>query len=217
MLKKVDLTNPNYLHWFIALVVIIFPFIANDFIYLANRKNPNVIWPVDYLTKVWALGFSYYFFGKDGYRLRSSLKPIESVNKAIDYIAMPLVLYGINFCAYYAGKGFFKLSRNYIFPAYESLWFRTFDLTVGLFLVAFVEELIFRRYLYSFIASLTKKNWLAIILQAFIFGGIHYSSGTANVFSATIFGLFAGLFYHRKKDLIPLIWGHYFVNLMVFS
>ena len=97
------------------------------------------------------------------------------------------------------------------------MWFKTFDLTVGLFLVAYVEELVYRRYLYSLIAYITKNNTLAIVLQALIFGCCHITGGKANMFSATIFGLLAGLFYHRKKSLVPLIWGHYVTNFIKFS
>lgn len=222
MFQKVDLQNPNVVRWAFALIIISLPFYFNDFYYLANRhKNPLGIYLLDYACRFWYLGFAYFFFREQAFRLESSLKPIEKRDILIDYILWPLILYVVYRYGYYLIFFFRRILGvseyfYFRFPSTLNMAHKIFDLTIGVALVAVTEELIFRRYYYSFFAYITKRSWLGVLFQAFFFAIGHWATGTTNVVGCFVFGLFTGAFYHYKKDLKPLICAHFAVDFITF-
>lgn len=218
---KVDLQNPNIKEWGIALLVISLPFFLNDIFYINWRGDPSAIFVVDYLCRIWYLAFAFYFFRENAFRLTSSIAPLEKRDVLIDYVLFMIVIfvtykYGYKFCQFLVYA--FKVSKGFSFryPPAINIFHKSFDLTVGLMLVAFTEELIFRRYVYSFFAYVTKKAWFAIIAQAFLFAIGHFAAGTASVLDCFWFGLLTGAFYHYKKDLRPLIFAHFLTDFLLF-
>lgn len=82
-----------------------------------------------------------------------------------------------------------------------------------MFTAAFGEEVVFRGFMLPRLEVLF-ANWkfatvLAVILQAVIFGLLHYSSGLVVVISAGVIGLVFGIaFIFGKRNLWPLILVH---------
>lgn len=216
--SKIDFDKIDGQKWAKSLFIICLPFYLNDFIYLMYPKNIPIVFITDYATKFWSLGFAYYFFGKDAFRMKSSVKEREPRDRFIDFFLVPLFMFIVyEFSAkilsytvpYWAFDGF-------RFPEYGNPLVRWFDLTFGLFIVAFTEELLFRRYLYSFFMYLFGKGRYAIVLSAFLFSLVHWSGGYLQLLNTFNFGLMTGLFYHQKKYLPPLILIHFLGNFYVF-
>lgn len=94
------------------------------------------------------------------------------------------------------------------------------DASFGLLLVAFHEEVIFRRCTLSVLtkdAPLGFWSGLGVTLgSALLFGAYHWWSGMANVIAATLFGLLAMAVYRRTRALWPLVLAHYLTDLTIF-
>ncbi len=91
------------------------------------------------------------------------------------------------------------------------------DLTVGLALVAAVEELVFRAWLYRALRRRTANVAIIIAVSAAAFGLIHWSGGLhAVLITAAIGALFMGA-YVRTRRIAPIIGAHFVVNFVDFA
>ncbi len=99
------------------------------------------------------------------------------------------------------------------FQAGPNYALRVFDLTVGLLLVAIVEELVFRKLLLDRLKARGFRWWIAIPLATIIFAMMHWGGGTITVFVAGIFGVAWGAFYWVRGRVGALIVWHYLANL----
>jgi membrane protease YdiL (CAAX protease family) len=220
MFKKIDLEKPRVKDWGFALFIILLPLYLNDIYNLFSMRNPgSSVYFVSYVCITLSLVLSAMFFGVHAFRFNSSLNPLEKKDFLMDYFLVPVVLYFSHWFLiklFRGAIGYFKLMKGFGFnyPEFSSPLHESFFMTVGFFLIAVAEQLLFRRYLYSFIGYVTKQNWLAIFLQAFLYGLSHFSSGFASMLASFFFGLFCGIFYHYKKDLWPLIFAQFVINLI---
>jgi membrane protease YdiL (CAAX protease family) len=96
-------------------------------------------------------------------------------------------------------------------------WLKPFDLVVGLALVAFSEEIIFRRYLRAALQPYLGDGVLAIIAAAVLFGAYHWWTGLGTVLFATLVGILLMLMYRRSGALWPVVLAHYLVDFIAFA
>ena len=91
------------------------------------------------------------------------------------------------------------------------------DLTVGLALVAAVEELVFRAWLYRALRRRTANGAIILAVSAAAFGLIHWSGGLHQVLITAVIGaLFMGA-YMRTRRIAPIIGAHFAVNFVDFA
>jgi CAAX protease family protein len=95
-------------------------------------------------------------------------------------------------------------------------WLRTFDLVFGLALVAFSEEIVFRRCAGCVLQRRLHDGWLLVLATALLFGGYHWWTGLGHVIGNTIVGAFFMLFYRRSGALWPVVLAHYLTDLYFF-
>mgnify|MGYP006090379207 CR=1 FL=1 len=82
----------------------------------------------------------------------------------------------------------------------------------GLLIAPFVEEILFRRIILS--GLLTKYNYkVAIFITSLLFAFLHFTS-LSQIFSAFMFGVFSGYLYFRTRNLLSVIFLHFFNNLI---
>ncbi|MFQ5765785.1 MAG: CPBP family intramembrane glutamic endopeptidase [Rhodospirillales bacterium] len=104
-----------------------------------------------------------------------------------------------------------------LFPRLEEGAFRTFDLTVGLVLVALSEEVVFR---YLFAILWQHRGWsvpMLYVASSFAFGLLHLPQGLALVAFATVTGFLLMFLYRDSGSLWPVVAVHYALNLLIFS
>jgi len=82
-------------------------------------------------------------------------------------------------------------------PAEVAVWV-LLSMTAG-----FCEETIFRGYLQQQFLALTGSAWLAVLIQAVIFGLSHGYQGLRNVITITIFGFLFGALALWRRSLKP--------------
>ncbi|MGE0497944.1 MAG: CPBP family intramembrane glutamic endopeptidase [Ramlibacter sp.] len=102
-------------------------------------------------------------------------------------------------------------------PAIASPAWDRFDLTVGLLLVALLEETIFRGLACAVLARYTtNRAWIALGSAA-AFGLIHWSLGLHAVLITGLIGLIFMGAYLRTRSVLPLVLAHFVVNFIDFA
>jgi membrane protease YdiL (CAAX protease family) len=90
------------------------------------------------------------------------------------------------------------------------------DATFGLALVAFSEEIVFRRCA-RHLFQLYLNNGLAVVgVTSILFGAYHWWTGIGNIVEAALIGVLLMLFYRRSEALWPVVLAHYLTDVVDF-
>jgi membrane protease YdiL (CAAX protease family) len=103
--------------------------------------------------------------------------------------------------------------KLFSWPAIENRWLSALDLTLGLALTAFVEELLYRRLA---LAVLPGTSWQRLLLSSLLFGLIHWGQGYGNAIETALVGLAFAFAYQRTGSLALVIFAHYAVDVILF-
>ena len=95
-------------------------------------------------------------------------------------------------------------------------WLRLLDLTFGIALVAYSEEVVFRRCACCFFRTYINNDWLLVIFSSVLFGAYHWWTGVGNIAEAVLIGLLLMLFYLRSVALWPVVLAHYLTDVIDF-
>jgi uncharacterized protein len=96
-------------------------------------------------------------------------------------------------------------------------WLHFTDVVFGLALVAYSEEIIFRRCARHIFKVYLGDGSAMIAATALLFGAYHWWSGIGNIVGATLLGVLLMLFYRRSGALWPVILAHYLVDIRHFA
>jgi membrane protease YdiL (CAAX protease family) len=93
---------------------------------------------------------------------------------------------------------------------------RAFDIVVGLALVAYHEEIVFRR-----VARRAFQPWLGdgaetVIVTSLLFAAYHWWSGIGNITMVFLLGIALMLAYRRLNALWPVVIAHYLMDFVAF-
>jgi len=96
-------------------------------------------------------------------------------------------------------------------------WLYAVDLSGGLVLVAYSEEVIFRRCARALLRNSFGDGPAMIIAAALLFASYHWWTGFGNIVATLSFGIVAMLFYRRDGTVLPLVLAHYICDVYNFS
>lgn len=96
-------------------------------------------------------------------------------------------------------------------------WLFAIDISIGLALVAYSEEVIFRRCACRVLADLIGDGWAMVLATAVLFAAYHWWSGVGNIAATLLFGIAAMLCYRRLGALSPVVLAHYLCDAANFS
>ena len=102
-------------------------------------------------------------------------------------------------------------------PEIRSDFWNRSDLSVGLLLVGFLEELVFRAYAYTVIRRYIASPAAIVVISAVAFGLIHWSLGLASVLIAAVIGAVFMAIYIRTRSVPALALAHFAVNFVDFA
>jgi membrane protease YdiL (CAAX protease family) len=95
-------------------------------------------------------------------------------------------------------------------------WLYVVDLVIGLALVAFSEEVLFRRSARAAFCRSLGDGLVMVIATSLLFAAYHWWSGIGNICEALVFGIAAILFYRRAGSLWPVVLAHYLADVANF-
>jgi uncharacterized protein len=93
-------------------------------------------------------------------------------------------------------------------------WLYAVDVTFGVALVAYQEEVLFRRCARPILSTRLGHGTIMVIASALLFGSYHWSRGLGTIISAVLFGIVAMTFYVRAGVLWPLVLVHYVTDVV---
>jgi membrane protease YdiL (CAAX protease family) len=102
------------------------------------------------------------------------------------------------------------------YPSPRGLLFAV-DISIGLALVAYSEEVIFRRCARVALAKFIGDGWAIVLVTAALFAAYHWWSGVGNIAATMLFGVAAMLCYRRLGVLSPVVLAHYLCDAANFS
>jgi uncharacterized protein len=130
---------------------------------------------------------------------------------------------GIVLADYFAGA-WIRSTINTSLPAtalgrYPALtgWLYWFDLVFGLALVAYSEEVIFRRCPRHVFRSYLGDRHVLVLVTSVLFGGYHWWTGLGNIAEAILVGVLLMLLLQRSGALWPAVVAHYLSDVTAFA
>jgi uncharacterized protein len=96
-------------------------------------------------------------------------------------------------------------------------WLHTFDDVAGIGLVAYSEEVIFRRCALRILRPYFGEGGLMITMSSLLFGVYHWWTGIGNIAEAVLIGALLMFFYRRSMALWPVVLAHYLTDIIDFA
>jgi uncharacterized protein len=95
-------------------------------------------------------------------------------------------------------------------------WLHIFDFAFGLALVAYSEEIVFRRCARDFFRPYLNDGFALVVVTSILFGAYHWWTGVGNILAVILIGTLLMLFYQRAGALWPAVLAHYLVDIVEF-
>jgi hypothetical protein len=91
------------------------------------------------------------------------------------------------------------------------------DAVFGLVLVAYSEEIVFRRCARNAFQTYLSDGSALIVVTSILFAAYHWWTGIGNIVEAALIGILLMLFYRRSCALWPVVLGHYLTDVVDFA
>src|SRR2546430_6832433 len=96
-------------------------------------------------------------------------------------------------------------------------WLHIVDVVFGLALVAFSEEIVFRRCARHVFQISLNNGYALVVVTSLLFGAYHWWTGMGNIVEAVLIGVLLMLFYIRSAALWPVVLAHYLTDMVDFG
>jgi uncharacterized protein len=94
-------------------------------------------------------------------------------------------------------------------------WLNYVDIVFGMALVAYSEELMFRRCARVLFQKYARP-WVIVLGTSVLFGAYHWWTGVGDIVEAVLIGALLMLFYQRSVALWPVVLAHYLTDVVDF-
>jgi len=96
-------------------------------------------------------------------------------------------------------------------------WLQIVDDVFGLALVAYSEEMVFRRCARHLFETYLGDGYALVAVTSLLFGAYHWWTGIGNIVEAIIIGVLLMLLYRRSAALLPAVFAHYLTDIVDFA
>jgi uncharacterized protein len=96
-------------------------------------------------------------------------------------------------------------------------WLHIFDAVFGLALVAYSEEIVFRRCARHVFQMYLNYSFALVVVTSILFGAYHWWTGIGTIVEAVLVGVLLMLFYRRSAALWPVVLAHYLTDIVDFA
>ena len=96
-------------------------------------------------------------------------------------------------------------------------WLHIVDVIFGLALVAYSEEIVFRRCAHHLFQIYLNDGYALVVVTSILFGAYHWRTGIGNIVEAVLIGVLLMLFYRRSAALWSVVVGHYLTDVVEFA
>ena len=96
-------------------------------------------------------------------------------------------------------------------------WLHVVDAVFGLALVAYSEEIVFRRCARQLFQIYLKDSRALVLVTSLLFGAYHWWTGVGNIIEAVLMGILLMSFYQRSRAIWPVVLAHYLTDIVDFA
>jgi len=96
-------------------------------------------------------------------------------------------------------------------------WLYFVDVVFGIALVAYSEEIVFRRCAHHLFQIYLGDGYVSVFVGSLLFGAYHWWTGVGNIVEAAMMGVLLMLFLRRSEALWPVVLGHYLTDIVDFA
>jgi membrane protease YdiL (CAAX protease family) len=96
-------------------------------------------------------------------------------------------------------------------------WLYWLDTVLGIALVAYSEEVVFRRCARQVFQPHLGDGWLLVLVTSLLFGAYHWWTGIGNILEAALMGVLFVVFLQRSAALWPVVLSHYLTDIADFA
>jgi membrane protease YdiL (CAAX protease family) len=203
-----------------------FPSLINGYIYSKVLDYPLIYWSLEFINWI-IIPIALLLFVKKHTTLRLSdiglNRMIFGKPGTFLIIFFSVIVAPIDFFLY---NEFFTLavehfSSNTLF-SYQSVIPDTPILKIVVVLyfattASFVEEILYRGLLFKIAQYYANPKLLFLLISPLFFAVIHWETGTAHVVAVYFLGLLMALLYLTFRNLWPLIFSHFFANVVIYT
>jgi len=198
--------------WFVAALI---PMVASQIVRL-HQHDPGtwILW--DYAGRLGALVILAAIPSARAVAFRR-----ERLRMALWKVA--LWIGGIVVADHYVG-GWVRRTLNTALPATvlgvyprPSGWLYLVDIVFGIALVAYSEEIVFRRCARHSFQIYLGDGYVSVLITSLLFGAYHWWIGVGNIVEAAMIGVLLMLFFRRSQALWPVVLGHYLTDIADFA
>jgi membrane protease YdiL (CAAX protease family) len=113
---------------------------------------------------------------------------------------------------------YFRFVETTSWPPIPDPTVRIADLSLGLLFSVFVEEAVFRKFLFAVIERWFPQRLPVILISSAVFALIHFTSGVVDTMvNAFVNGIFLGIAYWTTRRLSICVASHYLIDFLVFT
>ena len=191
------------------------PFFLNDLVFIPLDRSP-AIYIADYATRIFIIALALTPFAR---RLAFATdEPRGGIAMAV-----ALLLLATLFALLISNRievivwRFTGVAPMFGFPNLELNLLRWLDLSLGLLLVAFSEELVFRRVAARALKAVGSGTIVILTISSLAFGLIHWGKGPGSVVATTLTGAALMTLYLKTGRLWPPVVAHWAINFVSFA
>lgn len=191
----------------IHLILLTLVFLVNDFLFISLSSFELALF-IDYLLRLIVIILILRFYSKKEIGLQSIRADFVLLLLLI-LVPMGIYLYGPLVKDLYG-----RLDLAAYVPSFTLTGpLKRFDQTIGIFLIACSEEMLFRGVIPYKLRKLNPN--LMILVGSIIYALAYWGSGVAFIIVSFIWGLLAFILRDRIKNIIPLIFAHFLFKLIL--
>lgn len=203
----------------LPLLLIVGPYYANKFIYMAYPGDYLVFLGADYTNKLLTLSILWLVMRRTTAPLPLPWRlAVEGRRDAAIVVGGTALMIGLDVASWPAKQWLNGITgRLTRYPEPTGPVLAVFDDTVGCLLTGIAEEAIFRFYLINVLVVRGLSVPAAVAVSSVLFGAIHWSYGGGNVAYAALFGVVAAWVFLATRSLAAPVLMHTALDTYFFA
>lgn len=195
----------------ILLISLTLVFYLNDYLFI-YLKSPLVILFADYFLRFIVIGILLKY-SKAPYSENLGLKKINPV--LIIFYSLIILSIGYYLFSNFRPQLELKIpgTQSLLFSPLNNSFLKVLDLSLGLVLISFSEELLFRGF-YTKVLEKWNVN-IMIVFSSLVFALAFWGLGLPYIIVAFIFGLIIHMIRIVSKSIYPCLLGHFLLNFFL--
>ena len=200
----------------LAFLILTIPFFINEIGYIAYNGTYGV-YVVDYVTNAFVIFICFAWPVS-----RKIIQEKSPTHARFHYLLLTVfflpivgrILYNFIELPFVRITGCYGLFQFGQIDNWQLYWL---DLTLGMFLVAISQELVFRKLALSWLLKTGKTTFQIVVISACFFSLMHWGSGVGRILYTFGLGVAYMLVYLKLRRLWPLVLAHWIENFIAFG